>query len=165
MWRPSSDTDAGEKRVLIENKTTQNRPKQHRARRNPKEGKKMLEPHPATAPLEFDARQSFNHPFQVIFKRILPKLRGIAGHIEQAERSAIRKSPQAHKHFCPLLFTAMVFVSGGFVLVHVQVQVQVQVQNHCYGVEVGKSACVLVGICELRFSLPARYGLIQTRMV
>jgi hypothetical protein len=25
-------------------------------------------------------------------------------------------------------------------------------------VEVGKSACVLVGICELRLSLPARYG-------
>jgi hypothetical protein len=24
-------------------------------------------------------------------------------------------------------------------------------------VEVGKSACVLVGICELRLSLPARY--------
>ena len=28
-----------------------------------------------------------------------PKVRGIAGHIEQAERGAIRKSPQAHKHF------------------------------------------------------------------
>ena len=52
-----------------------------------------------------------------------PKVRGIAGHIEQAERGAIRKSPQAHKHFCPLLPTAMVFVSYGFVLVQVQVQV------------------------------------------
>jgi len=29
------------KKVLTENKTTQNRPKQHRARRNPKEGKKI----------------------------------------------------------------------------------------------------------------------------
>jgi hypothetical protein len=51
-------------------------------------------------------------------------VRGIAGHIEQAERGAIRKSPQAHKHFCPLLPTAMVFVSYGVVLVQVQVQVQ-----------------------------------------
>jgi hypothetical protein len=50
------------------------------------------------------------------------------GHcIEQAERGAIRKSPQAHMRFCPLLPTAMVFVSYGFVLVQVQVQVQVQV--------------------------------------
>ena len=49
------------------------------------------------------------------------KVRGIAGHIEQVERGAIRKSPQAHKHFCPLLPTAMVFVSYGFVLVQVQV--------------------------------------------
>jgi hypothetical protein len=48
-------------------------------------------------------------------------MRGIAGHIEQAEKGAIRKSPQAHKHFCPLLPTAMVFVSYGFVLVQVQV--------------------------------------------
>jgi hypothetical protein len=53
---------------------------------------------------------------------ISPKVRGIAGHIEQAERGAIRKSPQAHKHFCPLLPTAMVFISYGFVLVQVQVQ-------------------------------------------
>ena len=55
-------------------------------------------------------------------QRESPKVRGIAGHIEQAERGAIRKSPQAHKHFCPLLPTAMVFVSYGFVLVQVQVQ-------------------------------------------
>jgi hypothetical protein len=48
-------------------------------------------------------------------------MRGIAGHIEQAERGAMRKSPQAHKHFCPLLPTAMVFVSYGLVLVQVQV--------------------------------------------
>jgi hypothetical protein len=54
-------------------------------------------------------------------QRESPKVRGIAGHIEQAERGAIRKSPQAHKHFCPLLPTAMVFVSYGFVLVQVQV--------------------------------------------
>jgi hypothetical protein len=52
-----------------------------------------------------------------------PKVRGIAGHFEQAERGTIRKSPQAHKHFCPLLPTAMVFVSYWFVLVQVQVQV------------------------------------------
>jgi hypothetical protein len=44
----------------------------------------------------------------------------IAGHIEQAERSAIRKSPQAHTHFFPLLPTGMVFVSQGLVLVLVQ---------------------------------------------
>jgi hypothetical protein len=50
-------------------------------------------------------------------------VRGIAGHIEQVEREAIRKSPQAYKHFCPLLPTAMVFVSYGFVLVQVQIQV------------------------------------------
>ena len=42
-------------------------------------------------------------------------------HTEQAERGAIRKSPQAHKHFCPLLTTAMAFVSHGLVLVQVQV--------------------------------------------
>ena len=48
-------------------------------------------------------------------------VRGTAGHIEQAERGAIRKSPRAHKHFCPLLPTAMVFVSYRFVLVQVQV--------------------------------------------
>ena len=54
-------------------------------------------------------------------QRESPKVRGIAGHIEQAERGAIRKKPQAHKHFCPLLPTAMVFVSYGFVLVQVQV--------------------------------------------
>ena len=40
------------------------------------------------------------------------------------ERGAIYKSPQAHKHFCPLLPTAMVFVSYGFVLVQVQVLAQ-----------------------------------------
>ena len=56
-------------------------------------------------------------------KRESPKVRGIAGHIEQAERGAIRKSPQAHKHFCPLFTTGMVFVSYGFVLLVVQVQV------------------------------------------
>ena len=53
-------------------------------------------------------------------QRESPKVRGIAGHIEQAERGAIRKSPQAHTHFYPLLPTAMVFVSYGFVLVQVQ---------------------------------------------
>jgi hypothetical protein len=53
-------------------------------------------------------------------QRESPKVRGIAGHIEQAERGAICKSPQAHKHFFPLLPTAMVFVSYGFVLVLVQ---------------------------------------------
>ena len=53
-------------------------------------------------------------------QRESPKVRGIAGHIEHAERGAVRKSPQAHKHFCPLLPTAMVFVSYGFVLVPVQ---------------------------------------------
>jgi hypothetical protein len=52
-----------------------------------------------------------------------PKVRGIAGHIEQAERGAICKSPQAHKHFCPLQPTAMVFVSYGFVLLVIQVQI------------------------------------------
>jgi hypothetical protein len=31
------------------------------------------------------------------------------------------------------------------------------IQKPLLWVEVGKSACVLVGICELRFSLPARY--------
>jgi hypothetical protein len=36
-------------------------------------------------------------------QRESPKVRGIAGHIEQAERGAIRKPSQAHKHFCPLL--------------------------------------------------------------
>jgi hypothetical protein len=46
----------------------------------------------------------------------------VGGHIEQAERGAIRKSPQAHKAFCPILPTAMVFVSYGFVLVQAQVQ-------------------------------------------
>ena len=49
-------------------------------------------------------------------------MRGIAGHIEQAERGVIRKSPKAHKHFFPLLPTAMVLVIYGFVLAHVQVQ-------------------------------------------
>jgi len=49
-----------------------------------------------------------------------PKVRGIAGHIEQAERGAIRKFPQAQALY-PLLPTAMVFVSYGFVLVQVQV--------------------------------------------
>ena len=51
--------------------------------------------------------------FQIFFpsfgfssRSLSPKVRGIAGHIEQAERGAIRKSPQAHKHFCPLLPTA-----------------------------------------------------------
>ena len=58
-------------------------------------------------------------------QRESPKARGIAGHIEKAERGAIRKSPQAHKQVCPLLPTAMVFVSNGFVLVQVRVQVQV----------------------------------------
>jgi hypothetical protein len=48
------------------------------------------------------------------------KVRGIVGHIEQAERGENRKFPQAHKHFCPLLPTAIVFVSYGFVLVQVQ---------------------------------------------
>jgi hypothetical protein len=51
--------------------------------------------------------------------------RELAGHIEQAERGAIHKSLQAHKHFYPFLPTAMAFVSYGFVLVQVQVQVQV----------------------------------------
>ena len=58
-------------------------------------------------------------------QRESPKVRGIAGHIEQTERGFGRKSPQAHKHFCPLLPTAMVFVSYGFVLVQVQVQEQI----------------------------------------
>jgi hypothetical protein len=31
------------------------------------------------------------------------------------------------------------------------------IQKQLLWVEVGKSACVLVGICELRLSLPARY--------
>ena len=31
------------------------------------------------------------------------------------------------------------------------------IQKPLLWVEVGKSACVLVGICELRLSLPARY--------
>jgi hypothetical protein len=48
-------------------------------------------------------------------------VRGIAGHIEQTERGFGRNSPEEHKHFCPLLPTAMVFVSYGFVLVQVQV--------------------------------------------
>jgi hypothetical protein len=41
-----------------------------------------------------------------------PKVRGFVGRIEQAERGAIRKSPQAHTHFCTLLPlpTAMAFV-------------------------------------------------------
>jgi hypothetical protein len=55
-------------------------------------------------------------------QRESPKVRGIAGHIEQTERGFGRKYPQAHKHFCPLLPTAMVFVSYGYVLVQVQVQ-------------------------------------------
>jgi hypothetical protein len=34
--------------------------------------------------------------------------------IEQAERGAIRNSPQAHKHFCPLIpKTAMVLYHTG----------------------------------------------------
>jgi hypothetical protein len=41
----------------------------------------------------------------------------------QAERGANRKSPQAHKNFCPLLPAAIVFVSYGFVLVQVQAPV------------------------------------------
>jgi hypothetical protein len=49
-------------------------------------------------------------------QRESPKVGGIAGHIEQAERGTIRKSPQAHKHYNPLLTTAMVFVSYGFVI-------------------------------------------------
>ena len=77
-------------------------------------------------------RVSVQHPAQDLSKtdksigrgpdtqRESPKVRGIAGQIEQAERGAIRKSPQAHKHFCPLLPTAMFFVSYGFVLVQVQ---------------------------------------------
>jgi hypothetical protein len=32
------------------------------------------------------------------------------------------------------------------------------IQKPLLWVEVGKSVCVLVGICELRLSLPARYG-------
>jgi hypothetical protein len=32
------------------------------------------------------------------------------------------------------------------------------IQKPLLWVEVGKSACVLVGICELRLSVPARYG-------
>ena len=59
------------------------------------------------------------------------KVRGIAGHIEQTERGATRKSPQAHKHFCPLVPTAKVFESYGFVLVQVQVQVLI---SHASGV-------------------------------
>jgi hypothetical protein len=55
-------------------------------------------------------------------QRESPKVRVIAGHIKQAERGAIRKSPQAHKHFRPLLPTTTVFVSYRFVLVRVQVQ-------------------------------------------
>ena len=46
-------------------------------------------------------------------QRKSPKVRGNADHIEQAERGAISKSPKAHKHFCPLLPTAMVFESYG----------------------------------------------------
>jgi hypothetical protein len=38
-------------------------------------------------------------------------VRDIAGHIEQAESGAIHKSQQEHKHFCPLLPTALAFVS------------------------------------------------------
>jgi hypothetical protein len=54
-------------------------------------------------------------------QRESPKVRGIAGHIEQAERGAIRESPQARKHFCSLLPSAILFVSYGFVLVQVKV--------------------------------------------
>jgi hypothetical protein len=44
----------------------------------------------------------------------------IVGHIKQAERGAIHKTQQALKHFCPLLSTAMIFVSCGFVFASVQ---------------------------------------------
>ena len=49
------------------------------------------------------------------------KVRGIAGHVEQAERVETRKSPQAHENSNPLLSTAVAFVSHGCVLVQVQV--------------------------------------------
>jgi hypothetical protein len=65
----------------------------------------------------------------VCTQRESPKVRGIAGHIEQAARGAIRTSPQAHKHFYSLLPTAMIFVSYGFVLVQVQVQVRAVCQK------------------------------------
>jgi hypothetical protein len=48
-------------------------------------------------------------------QRESPKGRGIAGHIEQAERGAIRKFPQAQKHVCPLLLpTASQPIAMGF---------------------------------------------------
>jgi hypothetical protein len=62
-------------------------------------------------PPHYDRAWSIQHPVQDLSKtdksigrgpdtqRESPKVRGIAGHIEQAERGAIRKSPQAHKHF------------------------------------------------------------------
>jgi hypothetical protein len=64
-------------------------------------------------------------------QRESPKVRGIAGHIEQAERGATRKSLQAHKHICPLLPPAMFFASYGFILVQVQVQVHTK-RNTCW---------------------------------
>ena len=64
----------------------------------------MLEQHPSSLERGPDTQ------------RESPKVRGIADLIEQAERGAIRKSPQAHQHFCPLPPTAIVFVSYGFVL-------------------------------------------------
>jgi hypothetical protein len=44
-------------------------------------------------------------------------------------RRAARALLEAHKHSCPLLPTAIVFVSYGIVLIQVQVQVGVEVQE------------------------------------
>ena len=61
-------------------------------------------------------------------QRESPKVRGIAGHIEQAERGAIRKSPQAllptSTHSSGFCIIRVDFFGFGFVLAQVQVQVQ-----------------------------------------
>merc|ERR1719329_1785856 len=71
----------------------------------------------------------FDHDADQTPREKVQKWGGIAGHIEQAERGSIHKSQQAHKNFCPLLPTAMVFVSYGFVLVQVQVYLSSEVST------------------------------------